>query len=461
MGPTLVDINSLGGQFNKPSYHMSSVSTIGSSNDCFIKPAQSTESMVNGLFEKFSSNSIYLTFPEFKNLVSSQFWIMGRLRESFRIEGWKSDDGMKLKLPKIVHNLNTPIATQIQAKVYVRGKWLKKFLNLKDVFLIVYSEKRKLEQVFLIEGCHFRKVETFLYLIYSSQCDERIVFQFESEQECTDFLNGIKEASPIRKFQDFYKQEDKIGFGKFSEVYRVTEVLTGISCAVKIINKVSMNQAEREMIRKEISILKNFNHPGIIKIKEVFDSRKSVKIVLEYVKGGDLLKKIKGEEVKEAKVKEIVKKILEIVKYLHCSGVIHRDLKPENILIIEDDEGTQIKIIDFGLATYTLPGELKRFKCGTLGYTAPEVFTHQYTNKIDIWSIGIILFAYLTGKLPFFSYSRTEIVEMTQTQEPAFEPSDWEKFSPHALELTKLLLNKNPDSRPTSEEALAHPWFLE
>lgn len=461
MGPGLIDTNSLGGQLNKLSHHMSSVSTIGSSSECFIKPTQSTESMVSVIFEKFSSNSVYLTFSEFKQLVSSQFWIMARLRESFKIESWKNEDGMKLKLPKIIQNFNSLKSAQIQAKVYVRGKWLKKILNLKDVFLVIYSEKRKLEQVFLIDGCHFRKADTFLYLIYSSQFEERIVFQFESDLECTSFLNNIKEASPFRKFQDFYKQDEKIGFGKFSEVYKATETLTSIPWAVKIINKVLMNQSEREMIRKEISILKNFYHPGIIKIKEVFDSRKSVKIVLEYVKGGDLLKKIKSEEVKEAKVKEIIRKVLEIIKYLHSLGVIHRDLKPENILIIDDVEGIQVKLIDFGLATYTLPGEIKSFRCGTLGYTAPEVFTGKYTNKIDIWSIGVILFAYLTGKLPFFSYSRTEIVELTQTQDPAFEPADWEKFSPQALELTKLLLDKNPDSRPNSEEALAHPWFLD
>lgn len=461
MMPTLLNTNSLGVATNKLSNFAASTSTMGSFTESIVKNKQSPETIINDIFEKFSSNSVYLTFTEFKQCLSSQFWILCRLKESFKIDSWKNENGMKLKAPRVTQNLTTLKTIQTISKVYSRGKWVKKILVIKDVFLEIYSEKRNIEQIFLIEGCHFKMTETFLYLIYSSQYDERVTFQFDSVIECSKFLDNLNQACPIRRAKNFYKKEEKIGYGKFSEVFKVTEILTGQTFALKKIKKNSMNQAEREMIRKEISILKNFSNPGIIKLKDVFDSRKNVKIVLEYVESGDLLKKIKSEDVEESKVKEIIKKILETTKYLHSLGVIHRDLKPENILVEENSEGIQLKFIDFGLATYTLPGEIKSLKCGTLGYTAPEIFLGRYTNKVDVWSIGVILYACLTGKLPFFSYSRTEMVEMTQNQELQFDSAKWEKYSSRALEFTKSLLNKNPDLRPSCEEALTNPWFLE
>ena len=89
-----------------------------------------------------------------------------------------------------------------------------------------------------------------------------------------------------------------------------------------------LDQSEREMIRKEISILSCLNHKGIVKIKEVFDSHKYILIVMEYVEGGDLFRKIKSQQANEVYVKRIIRKVLKALKYMHKLGIMHRDLKP-------------------------------------------------------------------------------------------------------------------------------------
>ena len=433
-------------------------STLGSFSESIFKSKKNAETIIQEIFEKYAVSSDFMNFNEFKLLISSQSWLFSKMKESFRVESWKNEGNMHLKAPKIVKTLSAPRKVQISAKVFTRGKWVKKFLVLKDCFLIVSSEKKRIEQVYFVEGCHFKVRDSSLFLIYSSQYDERIVFSFETDEECVSFYNCLKEANPVKKFKSVYKIEDKIGYGKFSEVFRVCELETGQKWAVKIINKKTMNQPEREMIRKEVSILQNFSHPGIIKIKDVFDSHKNVKIVVEYCEGGDLLKKIKSEVVEEENVKKMIRKILVILQYLHSLGVIHRDIKPENILVCEG-ENPEIKLIDFGLSTFTNPGEIKNFKCGTLGYTAPEVFSGNYTSKVDIWSVGVITYAYLTGKLPFFSYSRDEMVELTKSKEPDFTEEVWSKYSTSAKDFTQSLLVKNPELRLNCSEALAHRWL--
>ena len=145
-----------------------------------------------------------------------------------------------------------------------------------------------------------------------------------------------------------------------------------------------LDQSEREMIRKEISILSCLNHKGIVKIKEVFDSHKYILIVMEYVEGGDLFRKIKSQQANEVYVKRIIRKVLKALKYMHKLGIMHRDLKPENILLVEKEDTVCVKLIDFGLSTYMMPNQLKDFCCGTIGYSAPEIFGGKYSIKADL-----------------------------------------------------------------------------
>ena len=269
----------------------------------------------------------------------------------------------------------------------------------------------------------------------------------------------LKESINVRKFKDFYIKKEKIGQGKFSEVFLATEKATGINYAMKCIQKRMLDQNEREFIRKELSILTALSHNSIVKFKELFDSRKSIIIIMEYIKGGDLLKTINTMKCSEKYIKIVIKQILEGVHYLHKLGIIHRDLKPENILIAENNEEILVKIIDFGLSTYLFPNDGMSSCCGTLGYTAPEVFKGRYNQKADLWSIGVIAYAFLIGKLPFFSYIRDEMIDLACTKELEFTDEKWGSYSEESKDFIKCLLEKNPKLRIDSTEALNHVWI--
>lgn len=435
---------------------------MGSINETLLKGRQVSENFVNTIFDKFSANGNLMNRAEFCYFFTTQQWIIPRVKHCFRSDVWKSDVAMKLKTPQT----KLPIAqmysgknNRVCVKMLSHGKWIKRYLEVKQVFLLLHASENKLEEVIFLEGCLVKERDNNLSIIYSSQYDERLAFAFPSATECHQFSEAVRLAGGFRKFKHHYKLEERIGQGKFSEVYISQDTQTNEKCAAKFINKRMLDQAEREMIRKEVSILSNFNNPDIVKIKDVFDSHKKIVIIMELVQGVELLKKIRGENTNEQKVKNVVRKILLALSHIHKLGVMHRDLKPENIMVYEKNDETFIKIIDFGLSTYIMPGENLEFKCGTLGYTAPEVFSGRYSNKADIWSVGVIAYAYFTGKLPFFSYSKEELIELTQNKEVSFNENDWMKYSKSAQEFIQALLNKNPDVRPNCDEALAFPWL--
>jgi serine/threonine protein kinase len=137
-------------------------------------------------------------------------------------------------------------------------------------------------------------------------------------------------------------------------------------------------------------------HSNIIRLYEVYESRGSVYLVLEMLRGGELMEKIsKMGSYDEQDAKMILGNILKALRYLHNKKIMHRDLKPENILLkYEDDKANDIKIVDFGLATRWDIDEYIYSRCGTPGFVAPEVFTAtgRYEPVCDVFSAGCIFF---------------------------------------------------------------------
>ena len=143
--------------------------------------------------------------------------------------------------------------------------------------------------------------------------------------------------------------------------------------------------------------------------------------------------------------------------YLHDLGIVHRDLKPENILCGENLE--DLKIADFGLSKMVLPTEKMDAACGTLSYVAPEVLTKQgYGKEADLWSIGVILFLLLLGKLPFDADTHDEIIKST-IQGKLKPPSSWNNLTEEAKDIITKLLTRDTKQRITAKDALKHPWF--
>ena len=409
-----------------------------------------------------SASSQELTKAEFVAFLLSQPWIIARIKDSFRICSWLSISLRFMPHQQLCNSVQysaQPCSYRANTKIFFRGKWVLRDLEIRDNFLLFFAEKHILEQVICLEGCLFKNIENNCNLIYSTQYDERITLHFESIEECNKFSNYAKTTGNLPHFKEYYKLGQVLGKGKFSEVYTCTELVNGSSWAVKLIHKKCLDQSERELIRKELMIISCLNHPGIVKFKEVFESRRYVKIIMEHIEGGDLLKKINSGTITENDLKAIIRQVLEAIKYLHGIGVIHRDIKPENVLLKHIENGYQVKLIDFGLSTYFLPNNVMNYCCGTLGYTAPEVFTGEYDSKADLWSVGVITYAALSGKLPFISYIREETIQMTKTQPVTFQGDRWEESSAESRSFISSLLQKDPRLRPDCDEALLHEWL--
>ena len=157
-------------------------------------------------------------------------------------------------------------------------------------------------------------------------------------------------------------------------------------------------------------------HVNIVKLIDVFENSDHYYIVLEYMAGKDLFDYIQKRNfiLNEDRVKQLGIQLIQAVRYLHDFGIVHRDLKLENIMMSDTSNTAKPKIVDFGLAKIIGPSETADEPFGTLGYVAPEVLKKKpYTFSCDVWSLGCILYALLSGSLPFDHESQRETIRMT------------------------------------------------
>lgn len=177
---------------------------------------------------------------------------------------------------------------------------------------------------------------------------------------------------------------------------------------------------------------------------------------MEYVPGGELFDLVnESHGFDEALSRKYFRQIIDGVEYCHQNLVSHRDLKLENILI---NEKGLVKIADFGLSNFMKDGQFLKTSCGSLHYAAPEIVLGlQYTgSEIDIWSCGIILYAMLTGSLPFEDDTHHKLIEKI-TKGSFTMPSS---LSPEARDLINKMLKVNPLERISIAEIKRHPWFM-
>ena len=155
-----------------------------------------------------------------------------------------------------------------------------------------------------------------------------------------------------------------------------------------------------------------------------------------------------------------MKNMLEALAYIHKNKVVHRDLKPANIILMSKDNDYDVRIADFGLATFIKPDEVLTMRCGTPGYVAPEVLEDAgYDEKSDIFSVGAILFIMLTGRPVFRGYNNNALFLKNKQCEIVYEERYWSKISEEAKSIVGLMLMKDPKLRISAEDALKHKWL--
>lgn len=214
-------------------------------------------------------------------------------------------------------------------------------------------------------------------------------------------------------------------------------------------------------VKKEISIMKLVRHPHVVQLKEVLASRTKIFIVLELVTGGELFDKIVAEgRFKEKAARFYFQQLCVGTEYCHRQGVCHRDLKPENLLL---DEQGNLKISDFGLsALYEQDADSDRQSllhttCGTPNYVAPEVLADQgYDGALaDTWSIGVILYVFLAGFLPFDEPTMAALFRKIQKAD--FSYPSW--FTDEVKDLLSKILTIHPTERYTIKNIMEHSWW--
>ncbi|OHT07725.1 AGC family protein kinase [Tritrichomonas foetus] len=287
-----------------------------------------------------------------------------------------------------------------------------------------------------------------------------------------------------------FKIIEKIGEGSFGTVYLALFKPTGERVALKRTRKDGTTEKVIERFKREAHIMLRVQHPSAVRFFGAFETETSLFIVMEYVEGKTLssivwdssrkfiqdcfaangINRNVEEFLANNNWKEIVPdfcgalpesnalrhfvELASILKHLHREKkVVHRDIKLENIII---DPCGHLRLIDFGFSNIEGSSNSSLFEtaCGTVNYAAPEVIKRElYSHKVDVWSSGIILYAMVTGKLPFFHENLQETYRQIVNDEPCF-PSH---LSPQMVELISLLLTKSPEKRPSFDQIFNLP----
>ncbi|KAJ3333212.1 MAP/microtubule affinity-regulating kinase 3 [Blyttiomyces sp. JEL0837] len=255
-----------------------------------------------------------------------------------------------------------------------------------------------------------------------------------------------------------YRIDKTIGQGTYGKVKLGCHMYTDEKVAIKVIEKAQIQSAKQvARLQREIRFLKLLHHPHIVKVYDVVETSDFIYIVMEYAAGGELFDYIVAHKrVKEKEARSFFRMVLSAVDYCHKNAVIHRDLKPENLLL---DERKWIKIIDFGFGNnYSIDGLLDTF-CGSPFYAAPEmILGKKYEGpEVDMWSLGVILFALLCGHLPFDDDNMKELYKKIASG--TYTCPDY--LMPNARHLIGRLITVDPKKRATLDEVLTHPWVNE
>ncbi|XP_037550127.1 ribosomal protein S6 kinase alpha-3 isoform X2 [Nematolebias whitei] len=283
-----------------------------------------------------------------------------------------------------------------------------------------------------------------------------------TEEEAQPVPNTIVQQlhRSTSQFSDAYEIKEDIGVGSYSICKRCIHKGTSMEYAVKIINKAKRDPTE------EVEILLRYGqHPNIITLKDVYDDGRSVFLVTELMKGGELLDKILRQKFfSEREASAVLYTITKTMEYLHVNGVVHRDLKPSNILYVDESGNAEsIRICDFGFAKQLrAENGLLMTPCYTANFVAPEVLKKQgYDAACDIWSLGVLLYTMLTGFTPFANGPEDtpeEILSRIGSGKFSLTGGYWNSVSAEAKDLVSKMLHVDPHRRLTAGQVLRHPW---
>uniref|UniRef100_A0A8C6THU8 non-specific serine/threonine protein kinase n=1 Tax=Neogobius melanostomus TaxID=47308 RepID=A0A8C6THU8_9GOBI len=249
-----------------------------------------------------------------------------------------------------------------------------------------------------------------------------------------------------------YEIERTIGKGNFAVVKLATHVITKAKVAIKIVDKTQLDDENLKKIFREVQIMKLLKHPHIIRLFQVMETERMIYLVTEYASGGEIFDHLVAHgRMAEKDARKKFKQIVAAVHFCHCRSIVHRDLKAENLLL---DHNLNIKIADFGFSNLFSRGQLLKTWCGSPPYAAPELFEgKEYDGpKVDIWSLGVVLYVLVCGALPFDGSTLQNLARASPERQNAFVIADCEYLIRHMLVL-------EPSRRLTMEQICKNKWM--
>ncbi|CAD8080953.1 unnamed protein product [Paramecium sonneborni] len=372
-----------------------------------------------------------------------------------------------------LNQIKRPISTirLFEGTLFIKSKkhdlYKPKFFKLFTDRLNIYNNSREQKEIAalfltnvyldLISQNIMEKDKHPIVLISGSK---KYIFNAKSQEQKQKWIEKFKMTCILNNYRDIFLNLKVIGKGTYAKVLLAQRKQNQSKYAVKTFQKsalIDKNNKQRQGLLNEIDLLRSCDHPNIIKLYEIYESGDYIYLVMELLEGGELFDLILETQCfQESKVALIMFKIFDALEYLHTKNIMHRDIKPENILLKDKSENFELKIADFGLASYT-EADLLITRCGTPGYVAPEILEDKkYNEKVDVFSAGIILYILLSGQAPFYGNSLDEIIEKNRDCQINFKDL---KVSEDALDLLKRSLEPNPEYRISSLEALSHPFI--
>ena len=261
---------------------------------------------------------------------------------------------------------------------------------------------------------------------------------------------------PEGKITDF-EREREIGKGGFGLVWRVFHKKTKKVYCIKVIEKKGIiEQKLVDQMNREIEIMYILNHPHCLRLKNHFEDDINFYLVLPLATKGQLYKILRRyRKFDERTAAQILRETISALQYLHSFNppIIHRDIKPENLLL---NEGGRVLLADYGWSNFNMEGDVRKTFCGTPEYIAPEMLTKKgHDTRVDIWSIGILMFELLAGYSPFVAKTNQELYLNIKKLK-----INWPKdMSPNAKSAIGKILKLDPKERPTFDEILQFTWF--
>lgn len=273
---------------------------------------------------------------------------------------------------------------------------------------------------------------------------------------CSQFIDEHRRytISKVCKINPAIESEfeiiEEIGRGGFSTVLSAFD-RTGRRVALKCINLPSI-RSDLHLLDREVSILRELNHPNIVKLLGVYKEDETVYLSMELCEGGSLKSRLDQGVLSESSAKRVAKQMLSALNYLHKHQIGHRDLKADNVLFTRDG---LLKIADFGLAR-TMSKIRPYSRVGTPYYIAPEVIHGAFNWQCDLWSAGVLVYYSITGVMPFEGETMTSLLNKIESATNV----DYSQIPSAAQDFLKHLIEPDSKIRYNAEQALQHPWLL-